>query len=96
MHPKLLWGILFLTLLYSTLRAQEARNDLQARFRLNAKKNSIPIKIDGKLDDADWQNADTTSHFWLKWPMDGRPANAQTVVQCTYNEQFLYIAATCY
>ncbi len=96
MYPKLLWSSLFLALLATTLYAQEARNDLQARFRLHTKKTSSPIKIDGKLDDPAWQNADTTGQFWLKWPMDGRPANAQTKVQCAYNEQFLYIAATCY
>lgn len=96
MYPKLLWSSTFLALLTTILCAQEARNDMQARFRLQAKKTNLPIKIDGKLDDPAWQNADTTSHFWLKWPMDGRHANAQTKVHCTYNEQFLYIAATCY
>jgi hypothetical protein len=63
MYPKLLWSSLFLALLTTTLCAQEARNDMQARFRLQAKKTSQPIKIDGKLDDPAWQNADTTSHF---------------------------------
>jgi hypothetical protein len=79
-----------------TLQAQEARNDIQARFRLNASQTSTPIKIDGKLNESTWQMADTTSKFWLKWPIDGRHANAQTRIQCAYNEHFLYIAATCY
>lgn len=97
MYPTLHIRILLCcSLLCSILAAQEARNDIQSRFRLSARKTSIPIKIDGNLDDAAWQDADTSSNFWQKWPIDGRLAKAKTQIRCAYNEQFFYVAATCY
>ncbi len=57
---------------------------------------SQTIQIDGKLDEADWQEADIADGFWNQWPDDSRPSEAMTEVRVLYDEQFIYISATCY
>ena len=95
--------LLYTTLLLSPFflfpqisRAQTNRTDHQARFSLPVGRTGTEIHVDGALDEPVWQNAAMASNFWLKWPRDGAPAPAQTEVRCAYDDEYLYIAATCY
>ncbi len=73
--------------------SSSAQNGLnfQEQFKLNIKKATSSIKIDGQLDEETWSVAEQTSDFWKKWPNDeGRPVR-QTYIKMSYDDQFLYI-----
>ncbi|GAB3548664.1 carbohydrate binding family 9 domain-containing protein [Spirosoma fluminis] len=51
------------------------------------------LKIDGRLDEADWQRVAPIHQFIQVDPKQGTPATFDTDVRVLYNRQFLYIAA---
>ncbi len=85
-----LTGILLLILSAPAAFSQTDISQYHEKYKLSIRKASSPIKIDGELDEPAWQNADTASGFWLKWPVDTDAAKRQTVVKMTYDEHFLY------
>lgn len=52
--------------------------------------------IDGKLDEAGWDEARLIDEFWQHWPNDTIPARSKTEVRITYNDTHLYVGAICY
>ena len=54
---------------------------------------SDKLKIDGRLDEADWQLARPINRFIQVDPKQGRAATFDTDVRVLYNRHFLYIAA---
>ncbi|GAB4025682.1 carbohydrate binding family 9 domain-containing protein [Spirosoma koreense] len=54
---------------------------------------SDKLKIDGYLNEADWQRAKSISRFVQVDPKQGSPATFDTDVRVLYNRHFLYIAA---
>ncbi len=54
------------------------------------------IKVDGILDEPVWQTAQITSDFWQRYPYDSSRSELSTEVMVTYDDKFLYVAATCY
>ncbi|MEJ2202713.1 MAG: DUF5916 domain-containing protein [Gemmatimonadota bacterium] len=55
------------------------------------------IRIDGRLDEADWAQADSTSTDFIQvQPSPGYPASEPTVIRILYDDQNLYIGATLY
>lgn len=50
-------------------------------------------KVDGKLDDTIWQNAQWTSDFVQREPQEGKPASERTDVAFFYDDDALYIGA---
>lgn len=67
-----------------------------AAYRYHIKRASAPIKIDGVVDEADWQRADSASNFYLVLPMDTSFAKVLTTVKMTYDNDNLYVVAICY
>ncbi|ADB41815.1 carbohydrate binding family 9 domain-containing protein [Spirosoma linguale] len=51
------------------------------------------LKIDGRLDEADWKQSKLARRFIQVDPQQGRPATFGTDVRIVYNRHFLYIAA---
>jgi len=51
------------------------------------------LKIDGRLDEADWKQSKLVRRFVQVDPQQGRPATFSTDVRVLFNRQFLYIAA---
>lgn len=84
-------AILFFVL---PVAAQLNRSEHQALYQLHITRTPEPLRVDGILDEPAWQNAETASNFSLKWPRDGGPAPEQTLVQCLYDDKFLYIGIT--
>ncbi|WP_346863387.1 DUF5916 domain-containing protein [uncultured Draconibacterium sp.] len=50
-----------------------------------------PIKLDGILDEAAWQQADKEGDFWQFFPTDTARAKYPTEFMLVYNDHFLYI-----
>jgi hypothetical protein len=92
LSTKILLLLLCCCLLGSTVFAQKKN----AKYRYHIKRASSPIKIDGLIDEADWQKADTAADFFLVLPMDTSFAKVKTVVRMAYDNDNLYISAVCY
>jgi hypothetical protein len=54
------------------------------------------IKVDGELDEAEWDLADPVSDFIQNEPLQGRPATERTEVRLLYDSLNLYIGAYCF
>lgn len=57
---------------------------------------SHPPVIDGKLDDAVWQEGNLLDGFIQSDPDEGKPATEQTVVRMGYDAHNLYFAIRCF
>jgi hypothetical protein len=55
-----------------------------------------PIKIDGNLEEATWQQADVADSFIANTPHYGKPASQKTIVHILYDDQAIYIGAYLY
>ncbi|MFM9076450.1 MAG: hydrolase, partial [Bacteroidota bacterium] len=65
-------------------------------FELHIKKAKAPVKVDGILDEPDWQEANVASNFFLNYPTDSIAANFQTEARITFDQNFLYLAWVCH
>lgn len=65
----------------------------KASKAIPAKKIDNAPKIDGKLDDAVWQNAAIVSEFTTFEPNVGNPASQKTEVKIAYDNEAIYIGA---
>lgn len=71
----------------------QKKNEL---YKLQIKKASSPIQIDGIADEAAWKDAQLASDFFMVLPMDTSLAKVRTDVKMTYDEQHLYLLAICF
>ena len=65
-------------------------------YRLPIRKTTLPVKIDGVMDEAAWQDAAVAGDFFMVLPMDTSKARVRTEVRMTYDDQNLYLIAHCY
>ena len=93
MKSRLLVSLLLIT---SALYSQDPRLQNQSNFQLKISRISEPIKIDGRFDEAIWSKLNVARDFINQWPVDSGQARVQTEVRLAYDDQFLYVAATCY
>ena len=72
-----------------------AASNAQVRH-LPAVKIDQPIKIDGNLDDAAWQQIEATGDFITSNPVFGKPSTHKTSVKITYDNTAVYVGAYMY
>ena len=82
-------------LLAMHLFAQTERPN-QSSHRLPIQRATSEIQLDGALTEAAWTEAAVAANFWEKDPRDNVLAVVQTEGRLTYDDQFLYVAITCY
>ncbi|MBM4194303.1 MAG: carbohydrate binding family 9 domain-containing protein [Gemmatimonadetes bacterium] len=58
-----------------------------------ARKATRVIKIDGRLDDADWASAPVLTNFVQQLPRTGFPATFRTTVRILYDADHIYVGA---
>ncbi len=63
------------------------------RNRVRAIEISEKLKLDGRLDEAAWQRAESVGQFTQVDPHQGTPARFRTDVRVLFNRHYLYIAA---
>lgn len=85
---------LFLLALFTTclLLSQETRET----FRYNISKTNKAITIDGSSADQVWDETNEIPNFINHWPVDSGQSKSLTKVKVTYDDEFIYILATCY
>lgn len=86
---------LFLLLVSNSLVAQKV-TEFQLQFQTSINPTTVPIKIDGILDEAVWANSQVANHFKKKYPNDIGDASRQTEVRYTYDDKNLYFAFKVY
>jgi len=75
--------------------AQNDNRKNQEKYAIKIKRATDPIQLDGKLEETAWKEADTGRDFVQKNPKPGVKAVLQTEFKLTYDDNFLYLAATC-
>ena len=65
-------------------------------FKLHIHKTTEQVVIDGAMNDAAWQEAETAGNFFMITPMDTGRALVNTEVKITYDKENLYIIAICH
>ncbi len=66
------------------------------KYRIHIKETTENITVDGILDEAVWQAAETAGHLQRVLPTDTGFAIAQTEVKLTYNVNNLYLGIVCH
>ncbi len=82
---------IFLTISFP-LYAQKINSD----YKLRISGSKSPITVDGLIEEAAWRETDSAANFFMVGPMDTSFAKVRTEVRMTYDENNLYIAATCF
>jgi hypothetical protein len=65
-------------------------------FQLHIKASTSEINIDGIMDEQGWLDADVATNFYMVLPMDTSMARVRTDVRMTYDNENLYLIATCF
>ncbi len=63
-------------------------------FKLHAKKATSAIKLDGIIDEADWQKAEIANNFYQVLPYDTSHSIAKSEVRMAYDDKAFYLAVT--
>ncbi len=72
--------------------------DAQAppRRMIEARRAVGAIRVDGRLDEADWASAPSSGSWTQRYPDPGRPASFPTEVRVLYDEDALYVGVVCH
>ncbi|MDR2560409.1 MAG: carbohydrate binding family 9 domain-containing protein [Holophagales bacterium] len=65
----------------------------QAEKTLRTKRLVGTIRIDGHLDEQDWQGLQVATDFTQDWPDLGKPSARKTEVKVLYDNDYLYVGA---
>ncbi len=65
-------------------------------YQLRLHRTSVPLTIDGILDEPDWLKADVATDFYMVLPMDTSSARVRTEVRMAYDNENLYLIAVCH
>lgn len=76
--------------------AQPDYSNNKESHQLSIQKLEGVIQLDGKLDEDVWKRAEKADNFWQKSPLAGVIGKSKTEFQLTYDENNLYVGATCY
>ncbi len=66
------------------------------RRRVQTVRRELPLTIDGRLDEAAWQQAPAIEGFKQREPVEGAEPTERTVVRVLYDDEALYIGARMY
>ena len=98
-NKKMTWEptkLIFIILVFCGMHFQTFSQKRNAAFRLNIRKTSAPITIDGIGDDQGWKDTDVAKDFFMVLPMDEGGANEKSEIRMAYDDKNLYLLATFY
>lgn len=67
-----------------------------ARAQINAVYTDTPVRIDGSLHDAAWENAEVVTGFTQQELTEGAPATERTEVRILFDDENLYVGVMCF
>jgi len=74
----------------------QAQPATPAEKQLRALRVSTPIRVDGHLDEAEWQQAEAISDLIQQEPRVGEPVTERTEIRVLLDAEAIYIGATCF
>lgn len=86
-------SLIFYCCLLSTVLVAQKKN---AGYQLNIHYATQAIQLDGLPVDEAWKGAAVARDFFMVLPMDTSNAHVKTEVRMTYDQNNLYLLATCY
>jgi hypothetical protein len=85
-----------LVLVYPAVAGAHAEDEGQPSDRhVAAVRTKGSPTIDGKLDDAVWDDAPADDRFFQIMPEEGKPPTERTLVKVLYDDENIYIAVRC-
>jgi hypothetical protein len=76
---------------------KESQAGLQEPARASkASRVERPPKLDGKLDDPEWQNAKPVTNFLQREPFEGQTPSEKTEVRILYDRHSVYFGILCF
>ncbi len=90
--------IIVILLLTNFAHAQKVDNDFPPPDNppeIKAIRSSTPLRIDGVLNDADWERAIPVTNFFRMEPRQGGNYKYKTEVRVLYDDKNLYVGAFC-
>lgn len=76
----------------SFLQAQK----INSAYQLRISKTKSAVSIDGLINETAWKETDSAANFFMVSPMDTSYAKVLTEVRMTYDDNYIYLAATCF
>jgi hypothetical protein len=76
--------------------AAQAQSLPSSNKTLRALTVSMPIRVDGKLDEPGWQQAEVISDLVQQEPQVGEPITERTEIRVLLDDQAIYIGAICF
>ena len=89
---RTLFSLFFFALIAIPLVAQKKN----AGYQYHLRKTTSEVKVDGVEDDLAWKNSEVAADFFMVLPMDTSRARVRTEVRMTYDDEHVYLMATCY
>lgn len=77
-------------------RAQDRIGTPSRQPILRISKTTREIRIDGRLDEETWQDAEAIDRFTQREPEEGKPSSERTEVRLLYDDDNLYVAFHCW
>jgi hypothetical protein len=98
---RILSGLLFLAVWFQANAVEAAwqsvENTRGADLVIQVVTVDQPVKIDGRLDDEAWSQAETwRGRFFQQEPLDREPSNQETELRVLQDERNIYIGAVCH
>jgi hypothetical protein len=91
-----LYLLTFLTIFLTTLLNAAGVNEQNQKIEIKAVRCNEPIKIDGQLTEAVWQNGYCIENFVQRDPVEGGKPTERTEVRIVYDDDALYVGAHLY
>ncbi|MEX0884607.1 MAG: DUF5916 domain-containing protein, partial [Cyclobacteriaceae bacterium] len=85
MKQAFIW--IFLMIWAVSAKGQKINED----YRLEIRKATSPVAIDGKMEEKAWMDADVAEDFFMILPMDTSYSQVETEVRMTYDEDHIYL-----
>ena len=70
--------------------------DADGRTTVRAQRTTMPLRIDGRLDEAIYENVPAISDFIQNEPREGAPANERTDAWVFFDDEHIYVVARCW
>ena len=88
--------LLLSLILWFSVNSNAQNTDNDKKYKLHIKKAVGKMVLDGKLDEADWKNANVADNFWQAQPYDSSRAINQTEARMTFDDNYLYVSGVCH
>lgn len=85
--------LFFLLTVSAASLAQSPNSDI---YQLRIRKAAAPVRLDGELNEPDWQSSETATRFKMAFPNDTAYSNFRVETHLTFDDKNLYVGAVCY